>query len=144
MQSSGHSRHQNKPCRCQKGGARSPEPKLELRRWCKYCKREFNRTCLYEHQRWHCPDNPHRKKRSFTTKKCHHCKKMIHEKKFLPPCQDSFEEEVAVSFHSVVQWFNRSLGVPHGQHVSGCVWMRCVDSQETLWEAAIYVHVHII
>ena len=63
--------------------------------------------------------------------------------KFLPPCQDSFEEEVAVSFHSVVQWFNRSLGVPHGQHVSGCVWMRCVGSREAK-EAAIYVHVHIL
>ena len=47
-------------------------------------------------------------------------------KVILAAYENSFEEEEAVSSHSVVQWFNRSLGVPHGQHVSGCVWKRCV------------------
>ena len=78
MKRSGQTHHHGHH-RCRKCGARTPEPKLD-RRVCKHCKKEFNRTCLYEHQKWHCSKNPHRKTRTFSKKKCPHCKKLIHEK----------------------------------------------------------------
>lgn len=49
---------------------------------CPHCGKEFNRTCLYEHMKWHCPRNPAIKKRSFKKKKCAVCKRNFHEKSF--------------------------------------------------------------
>ena len=80
MKRSGQTHHHGHR-RCRKCGARTPEPKLDRRVW-KHCKNEFNRTCLYEHQKWHCASNPNRKTRSFSKKKCPQCNKSIHEKSF--------------------------------------------------------------
>ena len=77
------SRHSHNPHQCKFCGKRAPEPRLETRRTCPYCKKELARQCVYEHMKWHCPKNPHRKKkRTFKKKLCPDCGKKIHEKSF--------------------------------------------------------------
>ena len=74
-----HSRKSHPP-NCRHCGKRFPEPSLETRRQCKMCGKEMARTCIYEHQRWHCPKNKTKNQRTFHKKQCRHCKRFFHEK----------------------------------------------------------------
>ena len=75
-----HSKSQHHPPHCRHCGKRSPEPSLETRRRCKHCGKEMARTCIYEHQKFHCPKNKNKKQRSFRKKQCPQCKRFFHEK----------------------------------------------------------------
>ena len=61
-------KHTQRQTSCKKCGHRTPEPRLENRRKCPYCKKEMARQCVYEHKKWHCPKNPRRSKRTFKKK----------------------------------------------------------------------------
>ena len=45
---------------------------------CLYCGKKFTSKSVYEHERHHCPKNPHRKKRSFGNLKCRVCGELYH------------------------------------------------------------------
>ena len=64
--------------RCKHCGKREREHSLETRRICPMCGLEVARTGLYPHMKYHCKANPKRKKRSYSTRTCHICKKSIH------------------------------------------------------------------
>ena len=125
-----HSRTHH-PSRCKRCGARCLEPKLELRRVCKYCKREFNRTCLYEHQKWHCPKNPNRVKRTFTKKQCPQCKKMIHEKSFSRHVKSHTKKKVSWPLFKLFKWVSWYL-------IDWGVWMRLEASGSGWW--VVWMH----
>ena len=74
--------HGQRNTQCKRCGHRTPEPRLETRRACRFCKKEMARQCIYEHEKWHCPQNPNRMSRSFKKKQCPDCGKRIHEKSF--------------------------------------------------------------
>ena len=45
---------------------------------CLYCGKLCTAKSVYEHERHHCPKNPHRKKRSFGKLQCHVCGQLYH------------------------------------------------------------------
>ena len=45
---------------------------------CLYCGKRCTQKGVYEHERHHCPKNPHRKKRSFKKVQCRVCRKSYH------------------------------------------------------------------
>ena len=45
---------------------------------CLYCGKRCTSKGVYEHERHHCPKNPHRKKRSFSKLQCRVCGQLYH------------------------------------------------------------------
>ena len=124
-----HLYSQRKPCnctRCHKCGARTPEPKLEHRRLCPYCKKEFNRTFLYEHMRFHCrkiliaSSEPIRKINVRSARKWSMPKVFRAMRKHIRG-----RRKRRRNFYSV-QMFNRSSRIRQWNDLSACVCKRCV------------------
>ncbi len=47
---------------------------------CRHCGRLFSNKGVYEHEKYHCPHNKLRQKRSYSVLRCHECGAKVHEK----------------------------------------------------------------
>ena len=47
---------------------------------CSHCRKIVSAKGMSEHERFHCPKNPNKEKRVYSSKRCPICNKMIHEK----------------------------------------------------------------